>query len=238
MPHTKKLRRAKSAPAKFMPETVALNKLLPHPRNYRVHTEDQLAHLIESIKKNGFYRNVVVAKNNTILAGHGVVEAARKIKLTEIPVIRLNLDPSDPRALKVLAGDNEISRLAEIDDRALTDMLKDIKLMDTSLLGTGFDDMMLASLVMVTRPEDEIQTFDAASHWVGMPAYDKSGKVVCAVVNFRNEEDRLEFLKVIGITNPRKYQLKNTVSMWWPAKTRDDLKSLRFDTKKANEDQA
>jgi hypothetical protein len=54
-------------------ELIAIKELKPHPRNYRSHPEDQLVHLVNSIKQHGFYRNVVVAKDNTILAGHGVV---------------------------------------------------------------------------------------------------------------------------------------------------------------------
>lgn len=66
----------KSAPKKpveFQHEMIEIQTLKPHPRNYRTHPEDQIAHLIESISKHGFYRNVVIAKEGTILAGHGVV---------------------------------------------------------------------------------------------------------------------------------------------------------------------
>src|SRR5258707_279190 len=100
-------------------EIVAVADLKPHPQNYREHPDDELEHIVESIRANGFYRNVVVARDNTLLAGHGVVQAAKKLGKTEIPVLRLDLDPDDPKALKVLVGDNEIARMAMVDDRAL-----------------------------------------------------------------------------------------------------------------------
>ena len=53
-------------------EQFSPDQLKPHPRNYRDHPQDQIDHLIQSIRENGFYRNVVVANDNTILAGHGV----------------------------------------------------------------------------------------------------------------------------------------------------------------------
>ena len=83
-------------------ETVPLDSLQDHPRNYREHPDDQLEHLIASIKEQGFYKNVAVARDGTILAGHGVVKAARKMGLEEIPVVRLDLEPDDPKALKLL----------------------------------------------------------------------------------------------------------------------------------------
>jgi ParB-like chromosome segregation protein Spo0J len=70
-------------------EMVPIDELRPHPRNYRVHPEDQLAHVEHSMRTNGVYRNVVAARDGTILAGHGVVLAARKIGLAEVPVDRL-----------------------------------------------------------------------------------------------------------------------------------------------------
>lgn len=135
----------------FVAEEVAIGDLRPHPRNYRRHPEDQLAHIEASIRSNGFYRNIVVARDGTILAGHGVVEAARRLGIERVPVVRLDVAPDDPRALRVLAGDNEIGKLAEVDDRALTEMLREIKESTEGLLGTGVDaEKLLEMLVGVS----------------------------------------------------------------------------------------
>jgi ParB-like chromosome segregation protein Spo0J len=87
-------------------DNVLLDDLKEHPRNYQTHPDDQLEHLMASIKKFGFYRRIVIAKDNTILAGHGVTRAARKMKLKAVPVLKLNIDPNSSAALKLLAGDN------------------------------------------------------------------------------------------------------------------------------------
>lgn len=209
----------------FKLETVAVTELRPHPQNYRSHPEDQLVHIIESIKEHGFYRNIVIARDGTILAGHGVVEAVRKMGLEYVPVIRLNVDPGEPRALKVLTGDNEISHLGEVDDRALSEMLKIIKEADeVGLVGTGYDEAMLANLIYVTRPESEVKDFDEAAHWVGMPEYQEGEKTIKIVVNFRSMEDRAEFLNILGI-NGLSDSAKTT---WWPFKDRNDRKALQF----------
>ena len=116
-----------------------VDTLRPHPRNYRTHPEDQLAHIVRSLQLHGFYRNVVVARDGTILAGHGVVLAARQLGLETVPVIRLDVAPDDARALQVLTGDNEIANLGDVDDRELTELLRELATEDWDLLlGTGF----------------------------------------------------------------------------------------------------
>ena len=97
-------------------ETVDINDLKEHPKNYKKHPDDQLKHIISSIEEHGFYRNIVIAKDNTILAGHGVYQACKKINKKELPVIRLDIEHDSPQALKVLPSDNEIQNVADVDD--------------------------------------------------------------------------------------------------------------------------
>lgn len=207
-------------------ELVPVSSLRPHPRNYREHPDDQIEHLMESIREHGMYRNIVVSRDNVVLAGHGVLKAVTRLGLAEVPVRRLDVNSDDVRALKVLTADNEIPHLAEIDDRMLSDILKEIKEVDVEgLLGTGFDEMMLANLLLNTRPQSEIASFDDAAQWVGMPEYEFIPRPLQVIVSFRNEEDRQEFARILGLTFTEK-----TRSTWWPYKEREDLKSLRFET--------
>lgn len=208
----------------FTVETIPIAELRPHPRNYRTHPDDQIAHLIESIREHGFYRNIVIARDGTILAGHGVVQAASKMGFTSIPIARLDLAPDEPRALKVLAADNEIGHLIEIDDRALSELLKEVKDFDVDgLLGTGYDEMMLANLVMVTRAENEIADFDEAAAWAGLPGYQGGDGRTAITVAFRNTDDRASFLSMLHIDIGEKTQ-----TIWWPPKPNEDLSSVRF----------
>lgn len=206
-------------------EYVAVSELKPHPKNYREHPDDQLDHIIQSIKDNGHYRNVVIAKDNIILAGHGVVKASNKMGLKTIPVVRLDVPHTNKKAMKVLTGDNEIAHLGIVDDRLLSELLKDIKDSDiTGLLGTGYDDAMLANLVLVTRDANEIEDFDAAAEWVGMPEYESQKKQIQIIVSFENMEDRAKFGKLVGASLTDK-----TKSIWFPHKDKDDTSSVRFE---------
>jgi hypothetical protein len=184
-------------------ELVDVDTLQPHPRNYREHPADQLQHIVESIREHGFYRNVVIAKDGTILAGHGVVKASKEIGLKRIPVIRLPIAPDDPRAIKVLVGDNEIEHLAEQDDRLLTELLKECN-------------------------AHEIKDFDEAAHWVGMPEFGVE-KALRVVVQCRTEEDRQAFLELLGKPTVRSMQ-NNVVSIWWPDREIEDRSSLKFES--------
>lgn len=207
-------------------EVVDIDKLKNHPKNYRIHPDDELAHIIESLKNHGVYRNVVTARDGTLLAGHGVVMAARKIGMKKIPIVRLDVNPDDPKAIKVLIGDNEMEHLSQQNDRLLADLLKEVKQQD-GLIGTGFDEMMLANFIMVTRPESEVKDFDAAAEWAGMPEYDSGGiEKFKLVVGFLTEKDRQDFAEKIKLKIDSK-----GVKVWstrWPWTDREDKASVKF----------
>jgi ParB-like chromosome segregation protein Spo0J len=222
----------------FETEAVDLSDLHPHPRNYKKHPQDQLEHLAQSIREHGLYRNVVIARDNTILAGHGVVEAAHLVGLSTIPVVRLDIEADDPQALKLLAADNEISHLGENNDRALTELLKEIYTTSpTGLLGTGYNEQMLASLTMVTRPQNEIGTFDAAAEWLGMPEFLNESEVRTKyILQIWSEtpESRLELIEYIQKFEPHFSSIprvdKPLHSAWWPPRQNDDISSIRFES--------
>ncbi len=214
---------------------VAIDILRPHPQNYRNHPDDELEHIMASLKQHGFYRNIVVGKDNTILAGHGVVEAARRLGYTEVPVIPLDYTHDDPRALKLLVGDNEIAHLVESDDRALTEILRNLSDMD-ELLGTGYDDMMLANLVMVTRPGTEIKDLDEAAQWVGLPDYDGGQDKIQIIVNFSNAEDCRTFCTQNGLEAGKIAVHGARKAFWWPPRAQDDSISLRFTSSEEEEE--
>lgn len=199
---------------------VPLADLRPHPRNYRGHTEVQLAHLVQSVTEHGLYRPVVVARDNVILAGHGLVEACRQLQWLTISVVRVDLDPFDVQALKLLIGDNQIAQGADIDDRALTETLKEISEL-ADLLGTGYDTQQLLALAMVTRPAHELEDANAAAEWAGLPdAGTLPTKPLQVMVHCATEEDRQAFFAAIGATSVHIFGTTATRSMWYPLRER------------------
>jgi DNA modification methylase len=140
-------------------ERVARAALRPHPQNYRHHPPEQLDHLVASLREHGIYRPVVVARDNTILAGHGLVLAAERLGIVEMNVVRVDVAPDSIQALKLLSGDNELARLSEDSNEALAQILQQIRNDDLAgvgaLIGTGYTDASLASLI-ATLPQADI----------------------------------------------------------------------------------
>jgi hypothetical protein len=205
---------------------VPVAQLKAHPRNYREHPPDQLAHIIRSIEEHGVYRNVVVARGDVILAGHGVVKALTQMGRAEVPVIRLDIDPMSVQALKLLAGDNEIGHLAEVNDRMFTELLSEVRDLG-GLLGTGYDDAMLANLMFVTRGETADQ--DEAEQWAaaGMPGDINSAAKHKLIISFVNPEDRERFVREYAIR-----VMKRESVVWcarWPHRGMEDVSALKFE---------
>lgn len=214
----------------FPVERVEISKLKPHPQNYKLHPADQIRHLMQSLEDYDQYHNIVIAMDNTILAGHGVVEAARQSGRKSIIAIRLNLDANSPEAIKLLTGDNEIQRLGQVDDRKLTELLRQInETSPTKLLGTGFDDKMLMGLLMVTRPASEIADHDAAAEWLGggLPDYDAGQPSPQLVISFDSEDERDLFVEQKEIIVTRKGNIN--WSARWPPGEMIDAASVRFE---------
>uniref|UniRef100_UPI003F705F99 ParB/Srx family N-terminal domain-containing protein n=1 Tax=Elioraea sp. TaxID=2185103 RepID=UPI003F705F99 len=98
---------------------VPIAALRPHPRNARTHSEAQLAKLAASIRAYG-WTNPVLVVGDTIVAGHGRIEAARRLGLDAVPAIRLDhLSPEQRRAY--LIADNRLAEDAGWDRAVLAE---------------------------------------------------------------------------------------------------------------------
>ncbi len=194
-------------------EQVPIDQLKPHPENYKTHPEAQLEHLKKSIQEHGIYRNIIIAADGTILAGHGVVEAATSLGLASVPCLRTNLEANDVKALKLLTADNEISHIGDANARELTDVLKKI-LIDDDLLGTGYDQQKLEALLMVSRSKDELKQLDDED-WDNSLDFSPMDQPIKCVVSFENEKDRADFFRTLGVSHTDK-----TKKLWWPVKER------------------
>jgi len=131
----------------------AVDELQPHPRNYRDHPEDQLRELTESIRTHGFYRNVVVSSDGYILAGHGVVQAARELGMAKVPVVEIPVEHSHPAALQVLTGDNALPGMSKDDADRLRDVLLELS-SEGMLGGTGYTQRQVDALAAVANGGD------------------------------------------------------------------------------------
>jgi ParB-like chromosome segregation protein Spo0J len=102
-----------------------IDQLRPWPRNARTHSRKQIKQIAESIRLFGFTNPVLIDGENSILAGHGRVEAARQLGMTAVPCLRVNhLSPAEKRAY-VLA-DNKLALNAGWDEELLALELQEL----------------------------------------------------------------------------------------------------------------
>lgn len=129
-------------------ESVAISKLIEHPKNPRHGSVEAIA---ESIAKNGFYGALIVQKStNRVLAGNHRLKALKHLGITEAPVIFVDVD--DDRALRILLADNRANDLASYDNTVLAEILDQVQMTDLGLDGTLFDVTALEDVLREIEP--------------------------------------------------------------------------------------
>jgi len=84
------------------------DELVPYARNSRTHSPEQIAQLCGRISEFGFTNPVLIDETGVIIAGHGRVTAAQKLKMTEIPCVVLRgLSETQKRAYVI--ADNKLA---------------------------------------------------------------------------------------------------------------------------------
>jgi len=110
------------------------NDLIPYGHNSKKHPASQIKLIANSIKSFDFVQPIVVDKNNVVVIGHGRLLAAKRLKLKEVPVTKVeNLSEDEIRALRL--ADNKVSE-SEYNLDNLNFELSDI---DLDMSDFGFD---------------------------------------------------------------------------------------------------
>jgi len=110
---------------------VSVDSLIPYARNSRTHSDEQVAQIAASIREFGFLNPIIVDGENGIIAGHGRVLAAQKLKIDQLPCIEANHLTEAQRKAYVIA-DNKLALNAGWDNELLRIELDELK-------GLGFD---------------------------------------------------------------------------------------------------
>src|SRR6266478_10024765 len=88
--------------------SMGVARLRPYTGNARVHSRKQIRQIADSIRKFGFTNPLLIDDRNTVLAGHGRLEAAKLLKLERVPCVRLELMTAKEKAAYALA-DNKLA---------------------------------------------------------------------------------------------------------------------------------
>ena len=120
--------------------------LIPYARNSRTHSDEQVAQIVASIKEFGFTNPILVDEEGLIIAGHGRVQAAQRLKLDEVPTIALEYLTDAQKKAYVIA-DNKLALNAGWDFDMLKVEFNDLIDMDFDLSLIGFDDKELNQIL-------------------------------------------------------------------------------------------
>lgn len=117
-------------------EYIGVNDLKPYENNARHHEDYDVNAIADSIEMFGFNDPIGVWSNeNIIVEGHGRLMAAKKLGMTEVPVIRLDhMDEEERRAYGL--AHNKTAELSMWDFGKLEEELTNLSL---DLEGFGFD---------------------------------------------------------------------------------------------------
>ncbi len=123
-----------------------IEALVPFEHNARTHPEHQIDQLVQNIERFGFYNPIIIDEVGNVIAGHGRLLAAKRMRMGSVPCITVEgLTEIERRAL-VLA-DNKISLNAAWDLEKVRDELAFLADSDFELELTGFQDHEIDALL-------------------------------------------------------------------------------------------
>lgn len=186
-----------------------VSELIPYVRNARTHSEAQVSQIAASIREFGFLSPILVAEDNTILAGHGRLAAAQKLGLKKVPCVKENhLTETQKRAY--IIADNKLSLNAGWDNELLAVELSELEGADFNLDLLGFDEAELSSIFDADKDVNE-DDFDVEKE-LEEPCFSKTGdmwtlgkhRVICGdATKLETYKTLLENTKVnLVVTDP------------------------------------
>ena len=121
-----------------------IEKVKPYPKNAKKHKVKWIA---KSIQEFDFDQPIVVDKDGIVIKGHGRLEAAKQLELTEVPVI-VRKDLTKKQAAMARLADNRAAQGGGFDIEILGEELETLKLdYDENFFNdVGFTDGFLKNL--------------------------------------------------------------------------------------------
>ncbi|MDK7785468.1 DNA methyltransferase [Bifidobacterium sp. UMB6791B] len=177
-----------------------VSELIPYVRNARTHSQAQVSQIAASIREFGFLSPILVAEDNTILAGHGRLAAALKLGLKKVPCVKENhLTETQKRAY--IIADNKLSLNAGWDSELLAVELSELEGADFNLDLLGFDEAELSSIFDADKDVSD-DDFDVEKE-LEEPCFSKTGdmwmlgkhRIICG-----DSTDSSTFEKLLGET--------------------------------------
>jgi len=113
-----------------------INSLVLYENNSRLHSDEQINQIVNSISEFGFTNPILIDENQMVLAGHGRLKAAEILDLKNVPTIQIsNLSESQKKAYVI--ADNKLALNADWNDDLLQNEVLNLvnENIDLTLLG-------------------------------------------------------------------------------------------------------
>lgn len=152
-------------------QKMPIEALIPYARNSRTHSDEQVAQIAASIKEWGFTTPVLVDESGQIIAGHGRVMAARKLALSEVPVL-IASGWTDAQKRAYVIADNKLALNAGWDQELLLAEFQELKESGFNIDLTGFDETELNDLLN----DQQVTESELYTAKIEAPTYKPKGK--------------------------------------------------------------
>lgn len=153
-------------------ETRKVTELIPYVNNSRTHSDEQVAQIAASIKEFGWTNPILIDENDSVIAGHGRLLAARKLGFNEVPTILLeNLTETQKKAY--IIADNKLALNAGWDEELLKLEIQDLKEIGFDVDLLGFD---IAELKDLFDEKEESETDNPYTTKIQTPTYEPQGE--------------------------------------------------------------
>ena len=121
-------------------QEVEIDRLKPYEKNTKIHGEEQIEKLCESIRQFGFISPVLIDGDMNVIAGHGRLMAAKRLRMEKVPCLLVDGLTEKQRRAYIIA-DNRLGEYSEWNLDLVAEEIGDLQLeeADISFLEFQFD---------------------------------------------------------------------------------------------------
>ncbi len=134
--------------------------------NSRTHSDEQVNQIASSIKEFGFTNPILIDEDGGVIAGHGRIEAAKKLSINELPCIILD-GLTDAQKKAYVITDNQLALNAGWNEELLKLEIESLKELDFDIDLLGFDEDFITTPNFEEASElDQGSLHELSPNWI------------------------------------------------------------------------
>lgn len=113
-------------------QEVEIDRLKPYEKNTKIHGEEQIEKLCESIRRFGFISPVLIDGDMNVIAGHGRLMAAKRLRMEKVPCLLVDGLTEKQRRAYIIA-DNRLGEYSEWNLDLVAEEIGDLQLEEADI---------------------------------------------------------------------------------------------------------